>query len=299
MNWRAKIAIQSALARIPGGQHANYGLQWLNGSYSKERMHSRLIEQTTKLKKVLSSIDVGGATVVEVGTGWELVAPILFYLFGAHRTYTYDHLHHLRFDIPRILISMLDADELSSISGINASDLQGRISKLKTCRTLDDLLGLANIAYRAPSDACHTGLPANSVDLFFTHEVLEHVPEAVLDGLVAESKRVLKPSGVAYHAIEPGDHYTRETSHINHFRYPEWLWSTLNKNHISYHNRLCSRHFLEAFARHGARIMALESRMSERDLADLQNGFKLDKRFKHLPVEELAVWYLEVLYQFR
>lgn len=296
MNWRAKVAIQAVLARIPGGEAVNYRLQWANGRYTQERLKRRTLEQAAKLSKLLPHVK--GGVIVDVGTGWELIAPILFHLMGANQVYTYDHLRHLRFEIPYIVISQLDVSELSASLGLDSALLDSRIERLKQCHTLEDLLTTASIIYHAPADACNTGLPSESVDLFFTYEVLEHVPESVLDSLVLESKRVLKPYGIAYHAIEPGDHYTRETNHINHYRYSEWLWSLLVKNNISYHNRLCQRQFRECFERHGAIIQSTCNQISEDDIANLLNGFKLDTRFKMFSPEELAIWYSEFIYGF-
>ncbi len=296
MNWKAKIAIQSVLARIPGGETVNYSLQWANGRYAPERLKRRTLEQAAKLAKLLPHVKDG--VVLEVGTGWELIAPILFHIMGATQVYTFDHLRHLRFNIPKIVISQLDSSELSASLDVDPASLALRIERLKQCCSLDDLLTTANITYCAPADACSTGLASRSVDLFFTYEVLEHVPEAVLDGLVVESKRVLKSSGIAYHAIEPGDHYTRDISHINHYRYPEWLWSILIKNNISYHNRLCQRQFRECFERHGAIIHSIRNQVSADDLANLINGFKPNKRFGAFSPEELAIWYSEIIYGF-
>src|SRR5947209_15632054 len=217
---------------------------------------------------------------------------------GAKQVHTYDHLRHLRFDIPRTMISQLDAPELSTVLNLDAGELWPRVENLKQCHSLDELLNAAGTIYHAPADACNTGLARNSADLFFSYEVLEHVPEPVLDGLVGESRRILKSSGIAYHAIESGDHYTRDTGHINHYRYPEWLWSLLIKNNISYHNRLCQRQFRECFESHGATIHSARNQISNDDLARLLNGFKLDKRFKIFAPEELAVWYSEFIYGF-
>src|SRR5437016_5016313 len=124
----------------------------------------------------------------------------------------------------------------------------------------------------------------------------KHVPETVLDGLVAESKRILRPdSGIAYHSVEPGDHYTRDSCHISHYRYPEWIWSLLVKNSISYHTRLSVNQYVICFEKLGACISSMNNLISDRDLTRLNNGFALNKRFAQLPPEDLAVWYFEVI----
>lgn len=296
MKWQVKLLIQSVLAHAPGGERVNYRLQWLNGRYEPVRMKSRVLEQARRLSKLIPHIQNG--VIVEVGTGWELITPILFYLFGSSRIHTYDHVRHLRFEVPQIVINSLDSTELSEISGLPERELQERIHILKKCSTLDNLLTVTQIEYFAPGDACKTGLTPHSIDLFFTYEVLEHVPEAVLDGLVAESKRILKPTGIAYHAIEPGDHYTRDDSHINHYRYPEWFWAPMVKNNISYHNRLIASQFMKCFEKYGALISLVNNKVSEREIAALRNGFRTNSRFSSFSPEDLAVWYSEVIYSF-
>jgi hypothetical protein len=292
VNWKAKVAIQAVLAHLPGGEAINHRLQWANGRYTHNRLKRRIHEQARKFSKLAPYIQDG--VVVEVGTGWELIAPILFHLMGAREIHTYDHLRHLRFEIPKRVIECLDATEL----GFVIPNTTERIQRLKQLATLEELFSVAGICYHAPADARKTGLPDGCSDLFFTYEVLEHIPEEVLDGLVIESKRVLKQHGVAYHAIEPGDHYTRETSHVNHYRYPEWLWRILVKNDISYHNRLPLSRFIQCFERHGASISSIVSQICDRDLANLNNGFSRDLRFINYSLEDLSTWYAEITYCF-
>ena len=55
--------------------------------------------------------------------------------------------------------------------------------------------------YIAPGDAANTELPAGSVDIYFSHAVLEHVPDRVVHQLVQEARRVLKPGGCFYALI--------------------------------------------------------------------------------------------------
>ena len=278
------------------GEAINHQLQWLNGRYTPERMKSRLLHQTLVLNKLIPYCE--GATIVEVGTGWELIAPIILHLFGAKRIYTFDHVRHLRSEIPRIVIMQLDADELRKNATIPRDVLTRRIESLRSCINLDQILTVLGVVYAAPADACATGLPAHSIDMVFSYEVLEHVPEAILECLIAESKRILKPSGIAYHAIEPGDHYTRDVSHINHFKYPEWIWAPLIKNSISYHNRLSVSQFVSAFEKHGATIEYQHNDTSETDLMILKDGFRRDTRFSQLTPEDLAVWHSEIICRF-
>jgi hypothetical protein len=279
-----KAGIQSVLSRTPGGERVNYQLQRASGAYTPARLRERVIDQARKIAPLLPY--VRGKTIVEIGTGWELISPLLFFLHGAERIYTVDHLHHLRFDIVRLVVAQLDASGLDS----------NRLASLQACGSLDELLSVSRVCYMAPADA--TGLPNASADLFYTHEVLEHVPEVGLLPIVLESKRILRPGGVAYHAIEPGDHNVKNGSHVNHLRYSDSLWKLIGNNRIYSHNRLSAAYFLQLFTNAGASIISVTNRVEPSDLKLLRNGFPRAERFASVDPEELAVWYLEVLLRF-
>jgi SAM-dependent methyltransferase len=180
-------------------------------------------------------------------------------------------------------------------------EAEARVQGWIRARSLEDLLAQANIVYVAPGDATSTGLAEESIDLFFSREVLEHLTEPVLIDILRESKRLLKPSGVAFHAIDPGDHYANVKaglSRVNFLQYSDRAWNFWVNNKISYHNRWRARQFLDTFTAQGARVLDLQSRTDARDLELLHQGFKLDPKFSGLTAEELAVNYVEIVHRF-
>lgn len=122
------------------------------------------------------------------------------------------------------------------------------------------------IDYRAPADACATGLSDASVDVCHSYAVLEHVPLDVVAGLVSKARRVLKPSGVFYALIGLHDHFHNFVSKVNFLKYPEWAWGALVKNRISYHNRLRERGFLRLLTANGAYLVDVKSTTYPADL---------------------------------
>lgn len=155
MHWKAKVAIQWALAKLPYGEEMNFQLQKLNGHYSDERLNQKIREARDTLRYVSRFVNLQGATVIEVGTGWNLIGPLAMVGLGTKIVHTYDIHKHLRPDLSR---------RTSTLMGID----------------LDR--AMRSIEYHAPADASRTGLPDQSVDLFYSHEVLEHIPR---DGIVA------------------------------------------------------------------------------------------------------------------
>ena len=69
-------------AALPVGEYLNYRLQKLNGSYKSERINQRILA----LCEVIAGIDkykkVKGCVVFELGTGWNAINPLVFYLIS-------------------------------------------------------------------------------------------------------------------------------------------------------------------------------------------------------------------------
>jgi SAM-dependent methyltransferase len=234
-----------------------------------------------------------------MGTGWRPLPTVLLHLWGARTIHTFDHEAHLRLPLA---IEMLDvmsehADAIATASGLPKADIVARLRKLQACRSLEEMLATAGIAYHAPADSTRTLLPPSSCDLFYSNEVLEHVPEPVLHGAVEEARRVLKPKGMFYALVALHDHYNgfdSSVSKVNFLRYPEWLWALLVKNSISYHNRLREKQVIQIMEGYGAR---LAEKRSTTDPADLERvrAMRIDQKFQGLTPEECAVTTTELL----
>jgi len=300
--WKIKVLIQFFLSKLPMGEKINYILQRANKSHSEEKIKKRIVSLLKAMRKIDEHIPLEGATVVEIGTGWEPICSILLYLMGVKVCHTYDHVRHVRYNLAEMLVGNIEnqLDEISKISSISVSVLEERLSKLKTSPNLNDFLSRANIIYHAPADASRTGLEEGSVDLVYSYAVLQAVPEKVIYDLTMESKRVLKRSGIAYHVIGLHDPYAgfyKNITKVNFLKYPEFLWSFFVKNKISYHNRLREKQFLDIFKECGAKIVWLESKTNPNDINSLRN-MKIDKSFHGMSYEELAIYRTEIIISF-
>ena len=300
--WKLKILFQFVLAALPGGERVNVWLQYLAGSHSPKNLGDLMVQGFQRVKVLDQYVDIEGSTVLEIGTGWDAINPLVFYVMGAKTCFTYDHVPHVRYSLVRRIINQMEErfDEVQAASSLPASVLQNRISKIKAAVTLRELFDVAGIVYRAPGDATATDLPDSSIDIVYSYAVLEHVSEKVLNGITTESKRVLRTGGVAYHGIGLHDHYVRFSktiSRVNFLKYPEWLWAFWVKNKISYTNRLREQHFIDIFQQCGAQIVWKQNKV---DLDDIEvvRTMNIDKRFHDLTPEELAVYYSEMILTF-
>jgi SAM-dependent methyltransferase len=300
MKWKLKVLVQFVLSHIPGGEAVNYLLQHSVGSHSAAILKARISEPLDFLTSTEPPLTVLGRRVVEMGTGWDGLAPLVLSVLGAESVVTFDHVRHFRFDLGQEALRALSVDSVVERLNRIEGGAAVRLRALAAEKDLDALLHRAKITYVAPGDATQTGLPNNSIDIVYSYAVLEHVSEKVIVGFLREARRILKADGIIACVIGLGDHYTSvdpSLTFVNFLKYPEWAWALLVKNKISYHNRLREKQFLEIFANEGARVVWKKSHIRARDVAAAAN-MHVDQRFAGMTPEELAVYRLDVVLSF-
>jgi hypothetical protein len=287
------------LALIPRGEWINYRLQLAIGSHSPQKVRERVTELLGSIRMIRRHMRIEGATVVEVGTGWDAIGAIVLHAAGANAIHTFDHLRHARLSLIRVLLDQmrLEAAQIADAAGVPTDAVEERLGALAATATLDELLERGHIRYVAPGDAGQTELTDRSVDLVFSFAVMEHVPESVITALNVESQRILKRGGIAYHLVGLGDHYQTGRGYVNFLRYPEWLWRILVKNKFSYHNRLRGRQFIDLFKTQGAHVLEADTDIVGADLDHLKS-IRIDPLFAGMTPDELAAYRLQVVLAF-
>ena len=303
MHWKTKVLIQFILAKLPKGEAVNHFLQVVNGTYSRDMIRGRLLAYSNDIQCVKDYQSLEGADVLEIGTGWDGLSALSFYLMGARTVYTYDHVPHVRYRVLRTVLGLMEEEvaKISETTGIPEAVLRERLARLEGADDVATVFRRANIFYKAPADAARSGMPDHSVDLIYSMTVLEHVPPRMVHALMVEAKRILRPHGVIFHMIGLGDHYARVgkgTSNVNFLRYPERTWRFWVLNRISYHNRIREKQFIEIFESHGATILWQKHTVDPKDIEVLKT-LPVDKKFAGMTDEELAVKYSRLILSFQ
>jgi hypothetical protein len=302
MKWWAKSAIQAALSQMPYGEALNHRLQIWNGFY--ERFHWSVENNIRHLCNLARTVEefggrMEGCTAIEVGTGWTPTLPIGLHLLGAE-IHTYDHMRHLRIANLKKVVGLYPEffPQISESLGIEQTVLQQRLARFRRAEKepLRDWLSEAGIHYHAPGDAANSGLPANSVDLYFSIAVLEHVSKADAERMIAESARVLKAGGLSYHHIGLHDHLAEMDSTatlVNFLKFSDFTWKILGQNRIQFHNRLRQSEFVKMFEAGGFEILLCESEVDERSLKALPT-MGLNKRYRTFDPVDLATYEMTI-----
>lgn len=165
--------------------------------------------------------DLGG-DVLEVGSGWTPVVPLLFHLAGARSVILTD-LERL-FDEASIPTARAFVHprlgEVAEALGGEVAPLAERLSQFRPF-------------YLCPWHAARH--PAASVDIAFSRAVMEHVPARDVIGLFRELRRIVRPGGLMCHSIDNTDHWQHgdgKGSLVDFLRYPtgslRWRLSQVN-----------------------------------------------------------------------
>lgn len=290
MNWQTIAAVQKLCAPNPLGRFAYRGIQRCLGGlrHGISAANYRAAVQSAIRRVQCSRGTFDGAIVVEVGTGYCPGAPILFWLAGAKATHTFDLHRHLREDLTlRFVKSLTDC----------SVRYPERLLKLLGCTKLEDVLHVAATNYHAPADAGFTSLPSGSADLHFSNNVLEHVPPTAIVDILREGARLLSSAGIAYHRVNPADHFRRydpKISSINFLRFGERKWRQIAGNDLAYHNRLRAVQYRDLFQRAGHEVVDWLEAEDCKAIETIRAGFPLDAEFANYTPEQLGVAMFEV-----
>ncbi|MDP8254369.1 MAG: class I SAM-dependent methyltransferase [Candidatus Alcyoniella australis] len=299
MRFRTKARLLSMAAAMPGAE-------LFERCYRRRTALQRsvLIDCAAGIKMInrlqrLAGLNVQSAKVLELGCGCSPVCAVLLSLLGAERIVLTDARPLLELaDLDRVLEKFgkrlhLIAEELDAYEPL----LDSRWRILRAGKSMEQILDSGRIEYLAPTELDDTGLQAGAYDVVCSRNVLEHVPEFELPGMLAESMRLLRPGGFAYHIVDLSDHFShrdRSINRLNFLRYSDRRWAALGQNRIFYLNRLRSGQIVQMISEAGMQILHVEQQSDPRDIEFLRS-LDLPERFEGMQREELAVHNIHVL----
>jgi SAM-dependent methyltransferase len=295
MDWRIKGLAQKALGVVPGGVRINDLLQRRLGGLRNFRRHvtSKVLDDWVVLASYMNELGIplAGLRFVEIGSGWFPTLPICFSLAGARDIVTFDLTRHLYAGLSFKMVALLDSllPAIAEAGGRPLAEVKAHYLELTRARTLEQLLQRARIDYRAPADASSSGLAGQSADVVFSNSVLEHVPRPDIARMMEETRRVLRPGGLAIHCANCGDHYAyfdHTITPINYLTYSDREWAFWN-NRLLYQNRLRPVDFVRLAEEARLEVVLLKSRPRAELLAVLPR-MNIASLFSHYPAEELC-----------
>jgi SAM-dependent methyltransferase len=221
-----------------------------------------------------------GGDVLELGSGWLPIIPLLFHLAGARRIILTDveRLMDRRTIAKAQQLILQNLPMVAAALDFTEAELAARISK--------DFAP----EYLVPWNSRQH--PRHSVDIIFSRTVLEHVHSSILEQLLADFDRILRPGGSMCHVIDNSDHWQHQDtalSRLDFLRYEDtWYWKLACFNPQFYQNRLRHSDYLSLFRGHGWSAILADGVPDERCLRDLTT-LPLAAAFQNRDPRDLAI----------
>ena len=295
MHWRIKYLIQKSLSLLPGnlGSSLNHRLSVKFGGLKRIQFYG--IDNTLAMSSLLRSLgfDPRDKTFVELGTGWSGSAAMILLGLSAREVTSFDLYRHLDQALVELSLNKLTDLRLDASKKFPFPCCMQEEGAL-----LDPLkIDLSHLHYLAPYDARVTGLEDNTIDCYFSQAVLEHVPQPIIEELLAESFRILKPGGVCYHYIQPTMHAAwmdSKATGIDYLTCTDWSWKHFYENDISHECRLRGTDHLTLIRKAGFEVIGEWHTVDEKSLSALPRK-KLAERFQSYSDEEICTDYIWVV----
>lgn len=239
-----------------------------------------------------AGIPIQGRTILEFGTGWQPVIPLLFHFAGSGRIYLVDRERLMgRSLLQRTLCNLSkNADEIASRLNVDPVEVRAKCDLTGDASTRE-ILARFDMEYRAPLDIAAGQWSGPSVDLVLSREVLEYLRPEAIKRLFRECNRILTPTGAMCHIIDNSDHWEHidhSISRVNFLKYEDYVWRCTGLNPLHYLNRMRHFEYVEELQRHGYNLLVDESRPHQASVEALSR-MRICSRYRDTPLEQLAV----------
>lgn len=233
-------------------------------------------------------------TVLEIGTGWFPIIPVLFYLYGVDFIQTVDlnlllSKSNLEETLRRIIRSK-NEHELSR----HIDYLPERFKRIEYILenlekySLSQALSELRINYLI-GDILSQKIKENSIELVVSNNTFEHISSSDLKLIMLELKKICKKNGgVMSHFIDMSDHFSHFDSSItiyNFLKFSEKQWKWID-NSIGYQNRLRIYDYRNIYI--NIEIPIVEEKHRYGDITKLR-AVKLDSKYLIHPEKEVAI----------
>jgi hypothetical protein len=235
---------------VPLGDSVYHFMQEVKGLAPNVQRHVRFVDRFERSLAMLGRGSLRTKRVIELGSGWFPVTPLLLLMRGAACIETFDlQKHYSRKRIREAARALLDH---ASHPDIARSAERGTLP--------------AAIRYFPRTNLASARLPRKSAAVAISQFVLEHVPPEQIEHIHRASLSWLADDGLWIHWISPGDHraYGDESlSPVDFLRYSSTDWERIAGNRFAYHNRLRRSQYRDLFERSGWTAVLEESNVSQ------------------------------------
>jgi SAM-dependent methyltransferase len=304
--WKLKAVIQKTISVLPAREKLNFIFQkyitkgvLLNDQHFGYKIeHS--IDHLNYFKRFSQKAD--NAMLVELGSGWYPVVPIMMYLTNTAKVFSVDIQSWMSKKNHLICIEkFLEWKENGKMDQILDFTYEKRWLDLYSIvknpenysmQDINQIIGLKLLI----QDARQLKIESATVDYICSNNTLEHIHKEELAGILKEFKRIIKKGGVMSHFIDMSDHFAHFDLSINIYnflKYSPKKWKRIDNN-IQPQNRLRFPQYLELYSQ--LKIPITETHTRKGNIEELKD-IELHESFRKYKNEELAISHCYIVSQ--
>jgi hypothetical protein len=283
MKWVLKAAVQQFLGLMPVrvADPIYHGLQEHMGGIPIEVQYQRsAVEEIASLVKDIRGKQLSGLRIVELGSGWYPVLPLLLLReYGALTVHTFDVNEH--YSPTRISAA---AREIMNVVAHLREDPVLQQTKV-TGRLPDSIRYYPRTRIEHVSEIC-----GGLADLAISHLVLPYIPPEGIREIHISSRQWLTRDALWIHIFNTSDERARWDNKLHQFdflRYSEKEWKWISGNRYAYSNRLRLPQYRSLFHLAGWHVEREHASISRTAIGSL-NRCAPHSDFCHFSPEELS-----------
>ena len=274
MDWRLVVVKKALLALVPFGDSLRRAKRRRVGYLPDIGNLETTLENYANICTAARDAGrpVAGARVLEIGSGWFPVIPIMLWLDGARDIVMTDFNPHM--------------DEVTFAAALGY--LRERFPERSALRVIHRLSDFP-VRYLAPFAA--PDLADASIDLVVSCAVLEHIEPEAITTLLASLRPKLARGGRMVHLVDHSDHLQhldRGLSQVNFLSWGSGRHDLINRLIGEGENRLRHHQYPPIFERAGLELVSEQGDPHPAALRSLQ-GLRLAPPFDGMSPEQLSV----------
>lgn len=299
--WILKAVVQKTISILPQREKFNYFFQkniTKGVQLSDEYFNNKLGHAQDHLSyfNIMNPNDFKKRkhAILELGSGWYPIVPVLFYLVEAGPVISVDLQSWMNKETIIIAIRKffkwekegklsieklkINKDRWNQLKDISDKPEKYSFEQIKNTLELTLMIG----------DARNLPIETDSIDYICSNNTFEHIYTSVLSDILIEFKRIIKPHGIMSHFIDLSDHFAHFDNSItiyNFLKYSTKQWNIID-NSIQPQNRLRFQDYRDMYKNLQIPISKESTRPG--NLEELK-GIKIHKEFKKYNDKELAI----------
>lgn len=295
MNWTIKAITQKVISILPFSNQINFLFQRyltvgkdLPASFLVDRINHANTHLESFMK--LSPIPIEQVSILEIGTGWYPIVPIVCFLSGSNDIVTADiRKLYSRQSVNQTIRAFLTLYYNNSLVELIPTIQLNRVAVLELAlkeKNVSKKLKLLQISTTLCKHNNYT-IGSGSKDLIISNNTFQCVKKDQLNKLLSEVCRMGKPNSVMCVAIDLTDefsHFDRSISNYNFLKFSETQWRLIS-NRLNSPNRLRYSDYQKRISLH---FRIVNENLIQGEAQELE-CIQVHKMFSGYPISDLLV----------